>query len=280
MKAGICSQGFERFGDERYKKIKSFGFSCVDFDMISTETEFYSCPEQELVQKMLCEKELADNAGITFSQVHGPWRWPPMDNTEEQREERLRKMSRSIRATALLGCKNFVIHPIMPFGIEDTENGNSENTYELNLEFMTKLLNVAKENDVTICLENMPMTKFSLARPCDILRFVKEMNDDHFKICLDTGHVNVFKDLSLYEETKRIGKELRVLHVHDNNYGMDLHQFPFFGTCDWNSFSKALKEIDFNGTFSLETVPPSNLPDPLFEKMCKILFEIFEQITN
>lgn len=44
--------------------------------------------------------------------------------------------------------------------------------------------------------ENMPFKNFSLSKPCDILRFVKAIDDENFKICLDTGHVAVFEGMS------------------------------------------------------------------------------------
>ena len=56
----------------------------------------------------------------------------------------------------------------------------------------------------------------SIATPEKILEFVKEINDDHFKICLDTGHVSVFSELSIGNEIRKLGDYIRVLHIHDN----------------------------------------------------------------
>lgn len=284
MKIGISASSlnnqYGRWGADAYRKLKEHGFSCSDFNMADTDICLYTLPENEADEILLTERKLAETAGIEISQVHGPWRWPPKDNTSEDRQERMEKMKRSIRATKLLGCKNWVVHPIMPFGIEDIPAGKSDMTWEMNLSFMSELLKTAKEYDVTICLENMPMPLFSMARPKDILRFVKQMNDDHFKICLDTGHVNVFPELSAAEEARALGNEIRVLHVHDNNFGRDAHMFPFFGTIEWKDFGKALKDIGFNGSFSLETLPPANLPDSIFEKLCISLREIAEWILE
>ena len=119
------------------------------------------------------KKKLAAEAGISIHQAHGPWRWPPRDLTAEDRAERMEKMKRSIYIAHLLGCPNWIVHPIMPFGIEDLDTENAAKTWEMNVEFMTELLKTAKEYDVTICLENMPMTKFSMATPEKILEFVR-----------------------------------------------------------------------------------------------------------
>ena len=144
---------------------------------------------------------------------------------------------------------------------------------------MNELLKTARQYNVTICLENQPFLNFSLSRPTDILRFVKTINDDNFKICFDTGHVSVFKDLSVGEELRKLGDEIRVLHVHDNAFDIDLHLMPFFGIIDWHDFAAALNEIRFGGSFSLETLPSRKLPTAIFEDMCKSLVKISQEIV-
>lgn len=280
LSANMYKNAYDRWGDLRYKKLKEHGFSAMDFGMADTESEIYKASEEELLKMMENEKRLANDAGIEFSQVHGPWRWPARDLTEEDRKERMEKMKKSIYATHLLGCKNWVVHPIMPYGVEELGTENAEKTWELNLSFMSELLKTAKEYGVTICLENMPMHKFSMAKPADILKFVKTINDDNIKICLDTGHVSVFPDLSIGDEVRALGKEIRTLHVHDNRFERDLHLPPFYGVINWADFAKALGDIDFGGVFSLETLPPSNLADDIFETLCIQLYKIADGIIN
>ena len=282
MKIGIefniFNSGYCRYGDKKYIKLKEHGFSCIDFNMSNTNTEIYTFPESDKL--LLREKALADDAGIEINQAHGPWRSPPRDGTVIDRAERMDKMKKSIRLASLLGCKNWVIHPLMPLGADDTVTGNEKETWEINLIFMKDLLITAKEYGVTICLENVPMAKFSLAKPAAILNFAEEINDENFKICLDTGHASLFDDLSLCDEVRRLGDKIKVLHVHDNKYGKDLHLMPYFGTIDWKAFVVSLKDIGYNGVFSLETSAPNTLPDFLFEKSSILLYEIANEIIN
>ena len=121
---------------------------------------------------------------------------------------------------------------------------------------------------------------FSLSKPKEILNLVQQIGDDHFKICLDTGHVSVFSDLDLAAETRRLGSEIRVLHVHDNRYGMDMHLTPYDGIIDWDSFACALKDIQFEGVFSLETGPSAQMSDVLFEQKSRYLASIAQNITQ
>lgn len=271
MNIGITAHSFDktgygRWGKELYKKLKSHGFSSSYFDMSVTESLIYTLPEEEAKEILLNEKKMATEAGIEINQVHGPWRYPVKDGTEEDRAERMEKMKKSIRMTSYLGCRNFVIHPIMPCGLSDI--GKEQITWDVNVAFMKELVKTAKEYNVTVCIENMPFTELSLSKPEAILKLVREINDENFKSCFDTGHVSVFENLDCGEEIRRLGKEVRVLHVHDNKYGIDLHMLPYFGTIDWDSFSKALKDTGYDGCFLLETMPSRKLPDDIFEEMC------------
>lgn len=285
MKIGVSTnlsdkKGYARWGEDMYKKLKEHGFSCTDYNMADTSDPVYTLPLKESDNMLLRERRLAEAAEIEIFQVHGPWRYPPKDFTEEDRAERMEKMQKSIRAVAVLGCKNWVIHPIMPFGLEDVNTENEAKTWDMNIEFMGKLIKTAEEFDVTICLENMPMHRFSLAKPEAVLKMVKTFNNKHFKACLDTGHVTVFDELNIGDEVRRLGDELKVLHVHDNTFRIDLHMLPYFGKTDWSSFASALGDIGFNGCLSLETLPPKALPDDIFEDACKLLVRITKNIVK
>jgi len=196
-------------------------------------------------------------------------------HAEEDRAERMEKMMRSIRGTAILGCQNWVIHPIMPYGTHDREEGDVEfqiqQTWELNVVFMRKLLECAKENNVIISIENMPMTRFSRGSVSDIMRLVREIDDDNFRVCLDTGHVNVFAGHSLYDAVMEIGDKLQTLHIHDNSGYGDEHKLPWLGTADWAGFGRALREIGFDGVFSYEANVPKGLPKELYPDVRRIM---------
>ena len=286
MKIGISIEPYGKaanyFGDELFQKLASFGFSAVDYSIPGTKYELYAMDDAAFEQQLLGEKAAAEAAGLTIHQLHGPWRSPPRDATVEDRQERMEKMKRSIQAARLLGAKYWVIHPIMPYGALDLDTEDPPKTWKMNKEFFTELLQYAKEQDVTICLENLPMGKFSMAHPEQILQFVLEMNDEHFKICLDTGHANLFPDVSLGDMVRKMGKQIRVLHVHDNMGDRDFHLWPTKGIIDWSGFMQALKDIDFQGVFSLETAPDKNLEvEPYaqaFMELCRLAKEVTQMV--
>lgn len=280
MKIGICERSFGRWGDERFKKIKECGYDCIDYSLTDTDMAVYHCDEAEFETTLLRERSLIEEAGLSVSQIHGPWRWPPQDRTKEEQEERMEKMKKALRGAALLGCKNMVIHPMMPYGIEERETADAEKTWDFNLSYMRELLTYAKEQGVTICLENMPMGRFSMGSALKVLEFVKEMKDENFKICLDTGHAAIYDRGNPAEMVRGLGNELRVLHVHDNDGWSDLHQIPYFGVIDWADFGQALKEIGFDGSFSFEAAPPAKLPTEVYEEMCRMLVRVGKEIVK
>lgn len=274
------AHGYARFGKKKYSKIAQHGFSAVDFNMSDTETELYTLPIDKAAQIMLEEKSEAASAGILISQVHGPWRWPPQDTTVENRRERMEKMKRSLYLTHVLGCRYWVVHPIMPYGVCDVGTSKARETEKQNLEYMSELLESAKEEDITICLENMPMLRFSIGTPAQIYDVVRKMNDDHFKVCLDTGHVAVFPGLSPAEAVREIGGDIKVLHVHDNKGDRDAHLWPGKGIIDWPDFVSALKETGYSGVFSLETAPSEDLNDTQFEEASRNLCRLAKGLVR
>lgn len=284
MKIGVSIEPYGKaanyFGEELFQKLSSFGFSAIDYNISGTLYELYSMDDAAFEQKLFAEKAAAQAAGLEIHQMHGPWRSPPRDATVEDRQERMEKMKRSILAARLLGCKYWVIHPIMPYGALDLDTEDPPKTWALNKAFMGELLQYAKEQDITICLENLPMSKFSMSNPKQILKFVREMNDDHFKICLDTGHSNFFPDVCLSDMVREMGSDLKALHIHDNMGDRDFHLWPTKGIIDWPGFMKALKDIDFQGVFSLETTPDKNLECEPYARAFAELCDLAKQVTQ
>ena len=251
-KTGITTSSYFGTGDagDGFVLMKKHGFDSADYqNLVNTENELFALSDSEFEKRLLAHKEAAKEAGVVINQTHGPWR-SPQDATEEDRAERFEKMSKALFATSVLGCKYMAIHPIMPYGCG--ANPEPERFMELNFEFFTKLTAEAKKYGVIICFENMPFPALSLSSASQIAEFVKMINSDNFKMCLDTGHCAVMKE-SPAEAVRNFGDIIKILQVHDNDGARDLHQYPFDGVIDWSDFSKALKGLDKDVVLNLET---------------------------
>ena len=118
---------------------------------------------------------------------------------------------------------------------------------------MSRLAEYGKEYGVTVCFENMPFRELPLSPTKEILRMVKEINSDYFKVCLDTGHSAVLGE-SPADAVRLLGKKyLQVMHVHDNNGERDNNWLPGSRVINWDDFSKALFDIKYEGALVLET---------------------------
>ena len=260
MDIGMQSRVYELFGQEKYRKMYEDGFRYCDLGLSDTKKPLYNCDEAEFRRMMQEELALAKEAGIVFSQIHGPWRYPPRDATPEDRAERKEKMEKCFRAAKIAECPYVVIHPIMPYGTK--EDPDPETMFRMNVEFFSSLIPAARENGVTICIENMPMKMLSLSSPAETLRLVETINDPNVAFCLDTGHSIVMDEQPA--AAARMGAEkLRVLHVHDSDGVQDRHWYPGEGAIDWADFSAALKEVGFEGIVSMEIHTDETLPEEL-----------------
>ena len=187
MRTGIewCPEDHVEEKVRELYEIRELGYDCIDFQSFChTENVFFG-DQSDVSANLKLVRDACADAGLTVSQTHGPWRWPPRDSKKEERDERFEKMVRSLYGTAELGCRDMVIHPIMPFG--DWQDPYPEVFMEMNLEFFGRLTEEAKKAGVVIDFENMPMPALSLATPSQILDFVKTIDSPYFRVCLDTA---------------------------------------------------------------------------------------------
>ena len=266
MKTGIESDAYRDVNDlpGSYRRLRRHGYDCVDYqELVNTETPLFAVDEAEFARLLREEASIIRDAGLEISQTHGPWRYPPRDGSPEERAERFEKMARSLRGTRLLGCGVMVVHPIMPFGTG--AEGSREAFFDINFDHYRRLARIAEDEGVVIGLENMPMPDLPLARPAEILAFTQAVGSPALRVCLDTGHCTMC-GVSPADAVRALGREvLAALHVHDNDGKRDLHWIPYQGVIDWADFSRALREIGFQGTLSLETHVKAALPQSLRE---------------
>jgi sugar phosphate isomerase/epimerase len=254
------------------------GFNAVDYSVLcNTEGKLYTQNENWMEQTLLREKSVLDENGVAVSQIHGPWRYPPMDGSAFERNNWLMLMQRSVRAAAYLGSPYVVVHPLMPFGANSAENPGF--VIDCNAEHYARLCDYAKDYRITVCLENMPFPLLPLAHVEQVRDFVDALGRKNLKVCLDTGHANICEMRSA-DAVRILGDRLAVLHIHDNGGTGDDHLTPLAGTIDFSAFAAALHEIGFDGSLSSEAKTLYNLPTSKFRaegrKIAKILKKMAE----
>lgn len=186
-------------------------------------------------------KKIGLDNGIVCNQSHAPF---PAD-VKDIRDH----FKRAIECTAEAGGEICIVHP-------DNYVGARENA-----EIYFELLPFAKSCGVKIAAENMWCWDWkedhaifaACATPESFNEHLDAVNDNYLTACLDIGHAEM-KGLntSAVEMIHALGKRLTALHLHDNDRWHDSHQIPFSMQIDFDAVVKALKEIDYQGYFTLE----------------------------
>ncbi|MBQ3571480.1 MAG: sugar phosphate isomerase/epimerase [Clostridia bacterium] len=185
--------------------------------------------------------QIAKDNGIVCNQSHAPFPVSCKGVCD--------KLKLAIECTAVAGGEICIIHP------------DNDKSAEQNAEMYNELLPFAKECKVKIATENMwnwdnEKDQSSFAACATAKSFndhLDAVNDEYLVACLDIGHAEMKgNDTSAAQMIKALGSRLKALHIHDNDKWHDTHQIPFSMQIDFTSVARALKEIGYNGYFTLE----------------------------
>lgn len=264
---------------ESMRRCKATGFDLLDISFSRSGGDKNHPLNSHNWEKWIDEvAEEAGKLGVEFIQAHIPFYRIPdsrLYNTEE-REFCERAKYRSIHACGVLGVKWAVEH--LFHSIED--QCDAPKNKKDNLRYFEPFVESAKKINVGIAFENLfprPERSCYIRYPSthwELIDFVDTWNDPSVGICWDFGHANLlYKDQS--EPLLAMGKRLKAVHVHDNYGKDDNHLAPFLGRINWRDVMKALKEIEYSGTFDMEL---GNLtkgcPDEVQDMLAKYAFDI------
>ena len=238
--------------EESVVMVADAGYDAVDVCTYRLVEHLRDCTLEERCAKI---KSICENRGLEISQTHAHRGEYDVAITEEF----FAKLVKDVEITAMLGCKYLVVHPVKP------PQCNGDKDYEfrrkVNVERFRRLRPYLEKYDVICCIENLfskENGKYCLNASCttnELLDWVNELGEDRYAVCLDTGHLNLNTPMTgetVPDAIRNLGRHLKVLHVHDNNYDSDAHLIPYWGKNDWSETIKALKEINYQGVFSLE----------------------------
>lgn len=269
---------------EAVRQYAAMGFEALDYSYYNhcKPDDVYLSEKWEDYARQL--KQAADEAGIIFSQVHAPY---GRCHTKEQEALMEESTRRAFRVTELLGAPYLVVHPEM---FPDCINGeNAERDLAYNVEKYRRMIPLAEKHHVVIALENMFSWDPAVHRVCrttfstmeEILECLHRLNDEeHFAVCLDTGHCHLLRE-SPAIAAKKLGKHLKLLHVHDNWGIQDDHMAPYYGNINWDAFLDALEEIGYTGEFSSEASSMGELLPPKASATgAKLVYEITDAMLR
>ena len=188
-------------------------------------------------------KQVGLDNGIVCNQTHAPF---PFYGKNIRTY-----ILRAIECTAEAGADICVVHPNNFLGPEE------------NAMLYHSLLPFAKEHGVRLAAENMynwddahdHAVFASCSTPEAFRDVLNAVDDDHLVACLDIGHAEIeyiSGNIGAVDLIHGLGDKLQSLHIHDNDKWHDCHQLPFTMDIDFVPIVKALKDIGYNGWFTME----------------------------
>ena len=193
----------------------------------------------------------AETNGFSFVQAHAPS--GPIVGPGS--EECLLATQRSIEACGILGIRNMVIHSAFIPTIHYPDG--AQEYFKTNEPFFRALIPSMEANNVSILFENTTIkhcanhSYFPILGQ-DLNDFISFMDHPLFGAAWDVGHANM-DSIDHETEIMTMGRNLKAIHVHDNNGQRDQHIAPFLGTTDYDSLLRGLIRSGYEGYFTLES---------------------------
>lgn len=240
------------------KLVANAGFTAVDYslmDMRNPENIYHSDSWQKIAED---HGTILREHGVPVVQTHAPFQFANFDDRATWEAFIYPAIVRSIKASAILGAKVAVVHPLHHY----LYAGHEEEIFQKNMEFYSSLIPVCKEYDIKVGIENMfqrdPRRGHIVSDTCSTIeefcRYIDTLNSEYMVACLDVAHVVLpANNIEPWDMIRSLGSDrLYSLHVHDNDYQDDRHGVPFTGKIDWYQLTRALGEIDYRGDFTYE----------------------------
>jgi sugar phosphate isomerase/epimerase len=269
-------------------KLKSIGFDSLDYPVYGPwnhPNPIFNQPRENWVKHFQEEKKIIDGEGLFVSQTHATYR-PDFDpeNFDFFSQKVVDQLTREIEATAILGAKYIVIHPIRI----STFYKDKQIDFERNVSEFSKLIPALKQFGVKCALENLFFEDASItglgatgcSYPEDLLKYANTLGEE-FCTCLDTGHAQLLS-INPASAVEILGSSLKVLHVNDNDKFRDRHYPVGIGEIDWKEFISALHKVGYQGVFNLELSLGHylNFSEEALWKMTEYAIESAKHVVN
>lgn len=115
------------------------------------------------------------------------------------------------------------------------------------INFWKKFIKKFEDAGITVALENTYEPT-----PEVILTIIENVNSEYLKSCIDTGHVNINSDLSVFDWITSMKSHLHHMHIH-NNYGRyDEHNSLLQGSLDFKEILPFLAKNNLSPNLTIE----------------------------
>lgn len=182
--------------------------------------------------------------GLRITQ-HGPYiGLNPASPDEERRGLTVRRYRAAFEAAEALGAVNIVLHAGYS---RRTFGSDIDRWMECSMKTWPEFAARAEDAGITIAVENILERE-----PSPLKRLVEEMDSPALRLCIDSGHLNVFSEVDFEEWFETLGPHIAELHLHDNNGEVDEHLPLGEGSIDFVRYFSLLAKYDVRPIYTIE----------------------------
>ncbi len=182
--------------------------------------------------------------GLRITQ-HGPYLGiNPASLDEGKRTLTVKKYREAFTAAEAMGAINIVLHA----GYDrKTFKGDVNHWLERSMKTWPEFVGRAEDSGITIAAENI----FEV-EPAPLKRLIEEINSPNFRLCIDSGHLNVFSEVSFDVWFEELGPFIAELHLHDNSGKSDEHLPMGKGSIDFTAYFGLLRKYGVRPIYTIE----------------------------
>ncbi len=255
-----------KYGNERALEIVAeSGFDAVDISLKQL-ANVYAKGDAAIEEYCARLGEYARSLGLVISQTHGRTRIATPDPVFCKEMEAVTRQD--LLATRALSSQYCVIHSVNSFCFPDED---AEFMHARNLQFFEAMIPYAEQYGVCMTQETFGDSRPRGIRRLDFFGDARQLrknydrlNTSYKALCVDTGHTNKAVGVAqvlgtpvpgVADTIRLFGKDLKVLHLNDNNSYTDQHLAPqckMEGGVNWAEVYAALDEIGYDGVYNFE----------------------------
>lgn len=234
---------FNQIPEKQFEYAALHGLQHIEINLSQNNLSIETFDKQRI--KLL--RDLSESYHIQIS-FHIPYFINISEILLHLRKSNINYFLKTIQCAHELNATHITLHmgSFYWFPVEQWERKKALNRF---LKYMEIVLKSSKEHMVNIAMENVvPLPTGSdyylLGDNVGDFRYIfSNIESDHIKFCLDTGHANMAE--GVLEYTKNFPEQLSCIHYHDNNGLNDEHLAVGMGKVPWKEFTAELKNIGY-----------------------------------
>lgn len=172
----------------------------------------------------------------------------------QEREKAVEYVKKCVDLAAGVGARSVLIVPSL-VGQPQFFSSKEEDINHA-ISSIKKAAKYAERNEIILTIEPINRYEVGLINSIeDAVNMVKKINNNFVKTMGDTFHMQIEEGDGIPNAIRRAGPYLQHLHVADNT-----RQAPGMGTMPWREIIRALYDINYPGSISLEPLPKGKAP--------------------